>query len=240
MTQQGSQRHVSTSLELVSLSSALAFAAPVSPCVMLAQLSLRRAPLLGARLAPSLPVPCHAAAYTTAPPTSAAAVRGGAGTRPLAPRRTAAAAIRSALPVHAFSACRAASTSTSPSPLPAAAARPAPGGASTLSWNEFLNLRRARRRWSLVSSTITAAGFVVVGTGLGLDRGWDGIVASTIGLDPLVTMILCVAALAASGWLLGPAVGGTVHRYWYRHLQGQMAVVCTGRCCRWLLGADAG
>jgi len=104
-----------------------------------------------------------------------------------------------------------------PSRAFAAAAAPT---ASTLSWDEFLRLRRQRRLAGLIAS--------VPASMLGLYGGWSYFgtqeidAAQTIhGMDPLWVNAAFIAGCGLFGWLIGPSVGRGVWHLVHRN-QGHL------------------
>jgi hypothetical protein len=98
---------------------------------------------------------------------------------------------------------------------------------ATLPWNDFLALRRTRRRFQLVSSIFTALGSTVAGVSALMQLDIDAVGAQFTGLDPFIVMGLATFASAAAGWLIGPFFGAAAFRVVNRRRVGEMAVVST-------------
>lgn len=116
-------------------------------------------------------------------------------------------------------------TSTTSSANPS---QPAP-----LNWNDFLRLRKIRRRYNLGASLATAllggaAGVVVLAS-----QNLEALGAQLFGLDPIIVMGLGTSGFLGLGWLLGPLLGTAVFRVVHRSVGEAMAVVSI---CSPLLG----
>ncbi|KAI5290985.1 TIM23 complex component [Ascosphaera aggregata] len=87
---------------------------------------------------------------------------------------------------------------------------------SSLDWNRFFKIRAMRRRYSQASSILAA----VASTGGGLQvlatQDIDHITAQFPILDPMVLMVLGIAASGSLGWLIGPFLGNGVFNMVYR------------------------
>ncbi|KAF2003551.1 mitochondrial import protein Pam17, partial [Amniculicola lignicola CBS 123094] len=79
-----------------------------------------------------------------------------------------------------------------------------------LTWNRFLELRRTRRRISVVASSASAIATTYVGLTVFVRGSYDGIMAASVGLDPIVVTGLSAFAMMGVGWLIGPVFGGWV------------------------------
>ena len=88
------------------------------------------------------------------------------------------------------------------SPLHAAA-----GHGTPLDWNTFFQLRASRRRFSLVSSILTAFASTGIGIQVLSSQDLDAMGAQVMGLDPFIVLGLATAACGAIGWLAGPVLG---------------------------------
>ena len=106
--------------------------------------------------------------------------------------------------------------------LPSTSTR-SPPSASSLTWNEYLALRRSRRHYNLVSSVATAA--CTTYGGLYAINSYFDQLATLTGFDPLIIFILGGVSSAGAGWLTGPILGSAVFRMFHRKVQGEMAVV---------------
>ena len=100
---------------------------------------------------------------------------------------------------------------------------PSPPSASSLTWNEYLALRRSRRHYNLASSVTTAA-FTTYGGLYAINSYFDQL-ATLTGFDPLIIFILGGVSSAGTGWLSGPILGSAVFRMFHRKVQGEMAMV---------------
>ncbi len=121
---------------------------------------------------------------------------------------------------------RPASTITTSSPQTSPLSSPSSSTSEQyLTWNQFLALRRSRRRTGLVFSIVTAMASTGVGLSVLSSRDLDAAVAAAIGLDPLIVLGLSTTGLAALGWLIGPFVGNAVFGIYYRNLRNEIARV---------------
>lgn len=122
---------------------------------------------------------------------------------------------------------------SNPASIPAASSISPPSHSTStpstdLTWNNYLTLRRLRRRYSLVASllsstTTTSLGFTAI------DRNFDylaSLIAGAFGVDPLFVMAAGLVGGGGVGCLLGPFVGEGVFRGVYRREWGLMSVVC--------------
>ncbi|KAF2259177.1 mitochondrial import protein Pam17 [Lojkania enalia] len=109
----------------------------------------------------------------------------------------------------------ASATSTNPTPN-------SPQSASNqLTWNRFLELRRTRRRISVLASSVTALATVMSGLRISIERNWDSMAAATVGLDPIVVTGLGAIGFLATGWLIGPFFGNSLFNVWYRNIRSE-------------------
>ncbi|KAL8748728.1 MAG: hypothetical protein Q9184_007122 [Pyrenodesmia sp. 2 TL-2023] len=95
---------------------------------------------------------------------------------------------------------------------------------SSLTWNDYLSLRKSRRHYSLVSSLLTSSGATIAGLSL-IQTNFDTITAtlhSFTGVDPIFMLAVATVATAGAGWLLGPVVGEALFRVVYRKQWGRM------------------
>ncbi|MCJ1304361.1 TIM23 complex component [Hypocenomyce scalaris] len=181
-----------------------------------------RASALSCRLQPSLFVPCSHSAPSPQPtqrrafPSKPSFFH----TSPAAPKPFALKRDRSRQP-QPF---RAASTSTTSTSSPATASSAAPASSSTpLTWNEFLRLRKVRRRFNLVASLGTATMTTLAGVSVLSQQDLEALSGQVFGLDPFMVLGLATAGCGAVGWLIGPVLGGTVFGFWYRRFGAQIA-----------------
>lgn len=126
--------------------------------------------------------------------------------------------------------------SFSPSPLAlairhattAASSTPAANATSSLkqlTWNDFFALRKTRRRASQVTSGISAIGVAYAGLQVFIGGGYDGLLAASIGLDPMITTGLASAAMLTMGWLVGPFFSNAVFNMRNKAIAPQIAKV---------------
>jgi import inner membrane translocase subunit TIM23 len=104
----------------------------------------------------------------------------------------------------------------------AAAAQQAPsstaatGSEKLLTWNDFLALRRTRRKINVVASGFTAVGVTYAGLQAFISGGYDSTLAASFGLDPLMVTGLSTIGMLGAGWLIGPFFGGAIFSMRYR------------------------
>lgn len=96
---------------------------------------------------------------------------------------------------------------------------------AVLTWNRFLNLRKTRRRISLVASVLSALGCFATGIIVLTTNDFDTMGAQMLGLDPFITLGLGTFACGAIGWLLGPFLGNALFNIYYKRLGPQMRLV---------------
>lgn len=94
-----------------------------------------------------------------------------------------------------------------------------------LTWNDFFALRKTRRRASQVTSGFTAIGVAYAGLQIFIGQGYDGTLAATIGLDPIITTGLASAAMLTVGWLVGPFFSNAVFNLRNRAIAPQITKV---------------
>lgn len=109
------------------------------------------------------------------------------------------------------------STSTSE---PTSAAVPLASHTSTLNWNEYLSLRRSRRRYNLVSSISASACTTAAGL-TALNQNFEYI-GSLVGLDPIFTLGIATVSSAGIGWLNGPILGSAMFNMLHRKVRKDM------------------
>ncbi|KAF2710301.1 Pam17-domain-containing protein [Pleomassaria siparia CBS 279.74] len=111
-----------------------------------------------------------------------------------------------------------ASSASSPTPTPAnTAATP-----QQLTWNDFLALRRTRRKISVVASSVSAIATTYTGLRVFIDQGMDSTLAMSFGLDPLMVTGFSAMAMMAVGWLIGPFFGNAVFNVRYRAIRADL------------------
>lgn len=88
------------------------------------------------------------------------------------------------------------------------------GAANTtsLTWNQFLNLRKVERRYNLFSSVFTTA----IGAGIGLyyisQIEMDPTTLTIFGFDPILVTAVTLVATGGLGYLAGPSIGSRVFK----------------------------
>lgn len=118
---------------------------------------------------------------------------------------------------------RAASTSTNTStPAPASASQPTQ---TTLTWNEFLKLRRTRRYVNLGASIFSGVGTIAVATPLIAEYEIETIGAQLTGLDPMFVIGGSLMAVGGVGWLMGPFLGTAFFKVWKSSVATEFARV---------------
>ena len=100
-----------------------------------------------------------------------------------------------------------------------------PPPSTSLTWNDYLALRRSRRNYNLVASVATCAGSTA--GGVLLVNNYFELIGSYITLDPFFIIIIGTVASAGIGWLSGPILGNAVFRMFHRRVTGEMAEVKT-------------
>ncbi|KAF2440879.1 Pam17-domain-containing protein [Karstenula rhodostoma CBS 690.94] len=162
---------------------------------MFAPSALRQARTFTIRLQPGFIAPCASA---TAAPFSTKT-----NTRPAQQQCTQQPSFR---PSPLALAIRHATTVASSTP----AAKSTSSSSQQLTWNDFFALRKTRRRASQVTSGISAIGVAYVGLQVFIGGGYDGLLAASIGLDPMITTGLASTAMLTVGWLVGPFFSNAV------------------------------
>ncbi|PGG97117.1 hypothetical protein AJ80_09737 [Polytolypa hystricis UAMH7299] len=92
-----------------------------------------------------------------------------------------------------------------------------------LDWNTFFQLRKSRRRYSLISSILGAVGSMGIGLPILAANNIDALGAQVMGFDPFIVFGLATAALAAVGWLVGPVLGNGLWRVVHRKYSSGVA-----------------
>ncbi|KAF2013638.1 hypothetical protein BU24DRAFT_424637 [Aaosphaeria arxii CBS 175.79] len=95
----------------------------------------------------------------------------------------------------------------------------------TLTWNRFLELRRTRRKISVVASSVSALATTYFGLQQFIQGGYDSILSAQLGIDPILTAGFTSIGLLAVGWLIGPFFGGAVFNMRYASLRGDIVNV---------------
>lgn len=88
-----------------------------------------------------------------------------------------------------------------PSPAPAA---------GQLTWNRFLELRRTRRKISVVASSFSAVTTTFFGLKAFMQGGYDATLSASLGIDPILAAGFSTIGFMAMGWLIGPFFGGAL------------------------------
>ncbi|PSN60424.1 Pam17-domain-containing protein [Corynespora cassiicola Philippines] len=110
------------------------------------------------------------------------------------------------------------STTASARSQPAAAA---PSSAQ-LTWNDFLTLRRTRRKISVFASSISAVATTFAGLRVFIEQGYDSSLSASFGLDPVMVTGLSAIGMLAVGWLIGPFFGNAAFNLRYRSIRGEI------------------
>jgi len=177
------------------------------------------------RLQPALIAPCCATASFT---TSARPTKIQRTARPfLASQST---PIQTAIR-HASTTPEVSSTTSPASTTADTATRPS----KQLTWNDFLALRRTRRKISVVASSFSAVAVTYTGLKIFIDQGYDGTLAVNFGLDPLMVTGLSAIGMLAVGWLVGPFFGNAIFNLRYRGIRGDIESVRLSPSCTSLL-----
>lgn len=95
-----------------------------------------------------------------------------------------------------------------------------PPQTTKLNWNEYLSLRKSRRRYNLFSSISTSACTTAAGVSL-VNQNFEYVVTMA-ALDPMFAMIIATASSAAVGWLGGPILGSAVFNMLHRKVKTDM------------------
>jgi import inner membrane translocase subunit TIM23 len=96
---------------------------------------------------------------------------------------------------------------------------------TTLTWNEFLRLRKERRRYNTVSSVGTALLSTTFGISILAQQEIDPVGGQLFGLDPYVVLGLATAGFGVAGWLAGPLLGNTIFNMTKSRYRAQIAAV---------------
>ena len=121
---------------------------------------------------------------------------------------------------------RFASSSSAASPPHATTSFP-PAPSITITWNDYLALRKTRRRYNLTASILTSLGTTSAGVTVLSQQNFEHL-GGLFGLDPFIVLGLATAGSGAVGWLLGPFVGNAVFGMIHRRVGGQIAEVSDG------------
>ncbi|KAF1949629.1 mitochondrial import protein Pam17, partial [Byssothecium circinans] len=114
---------------------------------------------------------------------------------------------------HASSASPASTTPQTP---------PSSNPRTQLTWNDFLALRRTRRKISVVTSGVTSIATLYYGLRVFIENGYDASLSASLGLDPLMVTGLSSFGMLAAGWLIGPVFGGAIFSLRYRANRGEI------------------
>ena len=88
-----------------------------------------------------------------------------------------------------------------------------------LTWNRFLELRKIRRRISLMSSVLFGIGTMVAGGALVLSKELEVKVSQTVGIDQFITLGALFVICFAGGWLVGPFFGNALFNVRFRSMR---------------------
>ncbi|KAI9809380.1 MAG: TIM23 complex component [Pycnora praestabilis] len=114
-------------------------------------------------------------------------------------------------------------------PLTTATSTPTDSVSSTaspnLTWNDFLRLRKVRRRYNLAASISCSIATTAIGIPILSQQDIDALGGQVFGLDPLVVLGLATASFGAVGWFAGPLIGGTAFNMVNGRWKGQIAAV---------------
>ncbi|MCJ1309962.1 TIM23 complex component [Agyrium rufum] len=118
------------------------------------------------------------------------------------------------------------SSSTAPTASPAASSpitssstpvsSPSPTAPSSLTWNEFLALRRKRRLINTGSSAVLGTMTLITGAAWLSTVNVEAMAAQAFNLDPFLFVGLATATCGAGGWLLGPVLGNAIFKILWR------------------------
>ena len=100
---------------------------------------------------------------------------------------------------------------------------------TSLTWNEYLALRRSRRNYNLAASVATSA--CTTAGGLTLVSTYFDLIGTWITPEPVIIGGLGLVLSAGTGWLSGPILGSTMFRMSHRKVVGEMAKVRTDNQC---------
>jgi mitochondrial import inner membrane translocase subunit TIM23 len=88
-----------------------------------------------------------------------------------------------------------------------------------LTWNRFLELRKIRRRISLMSSVLFGIGTMVAGGAFVLSKELEVKVSQTVGIDQFITLGALFIICFAGGWLIGPFFGNALFNVRFRSMR---------------------
>jgi hypothetical protein len=106
-----------------------------------------------------------------------------------------------------------------------AAPAPPPQLSNGLTWNRFLELRKIRRRISLISSVLFGIGSMVAGGAFVLSNELEVKVSQTVGIDQFITLGALFIICFAGGWLIGPFFGNALFNFRFRSMRKMIAEV---------------
>jgi len=107
---------------------------------------------------------------------------------------------------------------------------PPAGNSETLSWNEFLRLRRQR----LICGTLASIPCSILGLTGGVyyfGRTDLDPTQTIMGMDPFIMNTLFIIGCGALGWLVGPSIGRGIWQLFHVRQSRLMTTVC-GPVCR--------
>lgn len=102
---------------------------------------------------------------------------------------------------------------------------PSPEEPAILTWNEYLRLRKIKRRYNLGSSLIASLILGAGGVTVLASQNLETLQTYFFGLDPLIIMGAGTLGFGAAGWLMGPVLGGAVFGRVYVRWRSAMAEV---------------
>lgn len=121
--------------------------------------------------------------------------------------------------------CASTSANTAGSSAAAPAATSARTTSPSLTWNEFLKLRKTRRYVNLVASILAGLGSIAIATPLIAEYEIEDIGVQLTGLDPMFVIGGSLMAVGAVGWLLGPFLGNAFFKVWKSSIAREFAQV---------------
>ncbi|CAZ79417.1 unnamed protein product [Tuber melanosporum] len=112
-------------------------------------------------------------------------------------------------------------TTTTSSTSPITTATSSSQSNEKLGWDTFLQLRKQRRRYNLVSSLFTSALGTTAGVGYLANKEIDP-TQMIMGMDPIILFGLATVSCGALGWLAGPVLGSSAFSVVKRRIMGQI------------------
>ncbi|KAL1304983.1 hypothetical protein AAFC00_003888 [Neodothiora populina] len=115
------------------------------------------------------------------------------------------------------------SATSSPSTSPSTSSPHSAVQQPTLTWDEFLKLRRTRRYVNLAASMFSGVGSIAIATPLIAEYEIENIGAQLTGLDPMFVIGGSLVAVGGVGWLMGPFLGTAFFKVWKSSVAGEFA-----------------